>query len=227
MAGGHPPPSPDPARTSSSPFVPFASGGAEGTPLDRLRRATADASPCPAVSGIPPAFLGLLLALAVAVPTVLATLPHAGQAPSDGGAAPSVRGDAPPDAGSPPARGGDPAEPVAPPPQDRSAGPGAAVRSADQRPVSAAAGRRGLRRELARPQRRLRERPWPGSRGCGPLPGLSRARAPLPSAASLRSATSDRARPPGLRIPPARRPRAARARALRGRRHPARPGFRR
>ena len=113
MTSGYPPPSPDPPGHGSSPFVPFAQEA------QKAHHSTGSGAPQPMQGprrfGIPPAFLGLLLALAVAVPTVVATLPQSGQAPSDGAATPSVRGDAPPDAGSPPARGGDPADPVAPP----------------------------------------------------------------------------------------------------------------
>lgn len=112
MTSGYPPPSPDPPGHGSSPFVPFAQEA------QKAHHSTGSSAPQPMQGprrfGIPPAFLGLLLALAVAVPTVVATLPQSGQAPSDGVATPSEQGDAPPDAGSPRARGGDPADPVAP-----------------------------------------------------------------------------------------------------------------
>lgn len=109
MADSHPSPSPVPP--DKSPFNPF------GLEPQKAHNSTGSGGPPPTqpVSPrrfrIPPAFLGLLLAVAVAVPTVLATLPPAGQAPSDGGAAPAVQGDAPPDTGSPPTTSGDPANP--------------------------------------------------------------------------------------------------------------------
>ena len=59
---------------------------------------------------IPPAFLGLLLALAVAVPIVIATLPQSGQAPSGDAAAPQR----PADPVAPPPAGREPADPAAP-----------------------------------------------------------------------------------------------------------------
>jgi hypothetical protein len=150
MASGHPPPSPEPPGHGSSPFVPFVqetqkahhstSSSGSAPPFDpfaldsqRAHHSTNSGAPEPMQRSrgfrIPPAFLGLLIALAVAVPTVVATLPQSGQAPSDGGAAPSVQGDAPPDPGSPPATGGDPADP-APPSDPPATDPGLQQRQA-------------------------------------------------------------------------------------------------
>jgi hypothetical protein len=131
MASGQQRPSSDPPGHGSSPLVPFAQETQKAHhpissgPPETMRRSRG--------FRIPPAFLGLLLALAVAVPTVVATLPQSGQAPSDGGAAtpsvgrdapsdggsaaPPAGGDLPPDTGSPPAAGREPADPAAPPDQ--------------------------------------------------------------------------------------------------------------
>jgi len=116
MAGGHQSPPPDPSGQGSSPFPPFV------TEHHNAHHPTSSGPPQSMQRSrgfrIPPAFLGLLLALAVAVPTVVATLPQSGQAPSDGGGAtPSVQEEAPPDTGSPPASGREPADPAAPPDQ--------------------------------------------------------------------------------------------------------------
>jgi hypothetical protein len=139
MASGQQPSSPDTPGHGSSPFVPFVqetqkaqkstgSGGASVSsdpwvPEPQMAHHSTSSGPPQSMQRsrgfrIPPSFLGLLLALAVAVPTVIATLPQSGQAPSDGGgAAPSLQRDAPPETGSPPAAGREPADPAAPPDQ--------------------------------------------------------------------------------------------------------------
>jgi hypothetical protein len=78
MTDGHPPPTPQTAGDGPSPFDPFmlepqkahnSTGSPAPPPMQRGRRRMR----------IPGPLLGLLLALAVAVPTVVATLQPAGQ----------------------------------------------------------------------------------------------------------------------------------------------------
>jgi hypothetical protein len=158
MTSGHPPPSPQTPGDGSSPFVPFVQetqkahkstgSGGSSAPFDpfvgeaqKAHHSTNSGAPQPMHRSrgfrIPPAFLGLLLAVAVAVPTVVATLPQTGQAPPGDAAAPQGPADpapppvgdegpgdaAPPpggdegpgDAAPPPAAGREPADPAPPP----------------------------------------------------------------------------------------------------------------
>lgn len=67
MTDGHPPPSTPAADENSGPFTPFVL-----EPVKAFRRLVTQ-----------PAFMGLLVALLVAVPTVVATLPGGGDPASD------------------------------------------------------------------------------------------------------------------------------------------------
>jgi hypothetical protein len=109
MTDGYPPSTPYPAG-DRPPFDPFV--------LEPQKAHNSTGSPAPAHPGrrrlrIPGPLLGLLLALAVAVPTVVATLPPAGQDSSDGGSA------APADQASPSEGGGE----LAPLPDQTPSGP--------------------------------------------------------------------------------------------------------
>jgi hypothetical protein len=111
MTDGHAPPSPQTTGDGSPPFDPFV------LEPQKARSSTGAAGPGSVEHGgsrgfrIPPAFLGLVLALAVAVPVVVGTLPQSGQAPSDPGAAPSLEQETP----------SEPADPAPPPPISREA----------------------------------------------------------------------------------------------------------
>jgi hypothetical protein len=84
MTDRHPPPNPQTAGDGSPPFDPFM------LEAQKAHNSTGSAAPAPMQHGgrrrfgIPAPLLGLVLALAVAVPTVVATLP-AGQDGSDEG----------------------------------------------------------------------------------------------------------------------------------------------
>jgi hypothetical protein len=100
---------PSPQTAADGPFDPFA--------LEEQKAHNSTGSPAPAGRRrlrIPPPLLGLLLALAVAVPTIVATLQPAGQSSSDGGASPSVGEPATPPDPAPPSTGD--GEQAAPPP---------------------------------------------------------------------------------------------------------------
>jgi hypothetical protein len=115
MTDGHTPQTPQSAGDGSPPFDPFtlepqkahiSTGSAAPPPIQHAGRRR---------FGIPAPVLGLLLALAVAVPTIVATSGPAGQESSDGGADSSVQKPAPADP-APPSEGfGEQAEPLPPP----------------------------------------------------------------------------------------------------------------